>query len=400
MEQAAHRARLSPTIRALGLISLLSDWSHEMVTAVLPAFLVMLGAPAIALGLIEGISDSASSGVKYLGGSLADRRPIKPILIVGYTTTAILKPLTGIATAWGQVLGLRTAAWMGRGLREAPRNVLLTTEASPGGRGRAFGYHRAMDTIGAIAGPACAALLLALGVGLRPTILLAAIPGVASVIVVIVGIRHRRPVAQARPQAQPTHPLRDPRYRRLLMIVGLFGCANFAHTFFILRATNLLTSGQGFGRAATIAVALYVVFNIAYASVSYPMGLLADRFGPRRLLFGGYILFGLIAWGFAAGTTSIALLGVLFLSAGLYMGIVDALEPTLASTYLPIAVRGRGFGLLGETNGVGDLVASVGMGVLYTLAGAGWAFGITGSVAILAGIAGQSPLLSRPATNE
>lgn len=387
--------RLSSTVIAIGLVSLFSDWSHELVTSLLPSLLVTLGAPPIALGLIEGVSDACSAAAKYWAGAWSDRHGRKPLMVAGYTATALLKPAVGFASSWGAVLGLRVLAWTGRGARGAPRDVLLAEEAPAGGRGRAFGLHRTMDTLGAIAGPLSGSLLIAAGLDVRTAILLSVIPGVISVVIVIGWVRERGKVVASvvRPSL---HPARNPAFQRFLIIVALFGMANYAHTFLILRSEALLAPGHGRTAAVSISVALYTLFNGAYAALSYPMGRLADRLGSRYLLFVGYAVFGIVSLLFAIGTTSVPLLALYFLVAGLYIGTVDALESTLASAYLPSDVRGRGFGLLGAVNGVGDLVASVGVGFLYTVAGAGWAFGAAGAVALTAAALGASPFLSAP----
>lgn len=387
--------RLSPTIVAIGLVSLFSDWSHELVTALMPGLLTLLGAPAIALGLIEGLSDALSAAAKYWAGAWSDRHGRKPLMVAGYAATALLKPALALTTAWGQVLGLRILAWTGRGMRGSPRDALLAAEAPEGGRGRAFGFHRAMDTLGAIAGPLTAAGLIAIGLSLRAAIALSIIPGIISVVIVIVWVRDR-PLTTHTPAIPSIHPALDPAFRRFLQVVTLFGVANFAHTFLILRAQSLLTPEHGRAGAIAISVLLYALFNGAYAALSYPMGRLSDRLGARHLLFLGYGLFGVVSLLFAVGTTSIPLLALYFLLGGLYIGTVDALESTLASNYLAPDMRGRGFGLLGAVNGVGDLVASVGVGLLYTAAGAGWAFGVAGVVALCAAALGASPFLPEP----
>jgi len=381
---------LNRNIFAFGMASLFSDMGHETATALLPAFLALLGAPPFALGVIEGVADSLSSLVKLFMGWYSDRiGKRKFLLVLGYVATGIGKPAFAFATMWWHVLVLRAFSWMGRGTRGPLRDAMMTESVSPDAYGRAFGFERTMDTLGAIIGPAVASLLLACHVPLRTALLLTFFPGMLAAVAVVGLVRE--PIRSANHNLKFFTSLKQlPRaFKSYVGCVGIFGLGNFAHTLLILRAIELLTGPMGKAHASAVAVLLYTVHNIVYAAVSYPVGALSDRIGKRGLLGLGYVLFGLMCCGFAIPTHSVIALGALFILAGVYIGIIDAMERAMAADLLPEELRGTGFGVLATVNGVGDLVSSVVVGALWTsvspVAGFGYAatLAITGGVALL-----------------
>ena len=371
---------LNRNVIGMGLTSFLSDASHEMATAVLPGFLAVIGAPAAALGLIEGVADAASSFVKLAAGWYTDRiGHRKAITVGGYFVTGVAKALFAFAYAWPLVLVGRTAAWLGRGVRGPLRDAILAESVPAESRGRAFGFHRAGDTLGAIVGPAIAVALLAWlqphaaadpSAPFRLIFWLTLIPGVSSAVAFAALVTERRRV--------PSHELRfwgalrslPSSYRRLLVGVGVFGLADFAPTLMILAATQLLTPGHGVVHAAQIAGLLYMVRNIAYAGASFPIGALSDRVGRRGLLVLGYLVGAVVAAGFGLAFMfylhSMAYLLVLFVLAGVYIAAEDALEGVMTADYTAPEVRGTAYGLLATVNGVGDFVASAAVGLLWT----------------------------------
>jgi len=382
---------LNRNVIGMGLTSFLSDAGHEMATAVLPGFLAVIGAPAAALGLIEGVADAASSFVKLAAGWYTDRiGHRKAITIGGYFVTGVAKALFALAYAWPLVLVGRTAAWLGRGVRGPLRDAILAESVPAESRGRAFGFHRAGDTLGAIVGPAIAVALLAWlqphatadpSAPFRLIFWLTLIPGVSSAVAFAALVTERR--------RAPSHELRfwgalkslPSSYRRLLVGVGVFGLADFAPTLMILAATQLLTPGHGVVHAAQIAGLLYMVRNIAYAGASFPIGALSDRVGRRGLLVLGYLVGAVVAAGFGLAFMfslhSMAYLLALFVLAGVYIAAEDALEGVMTADYTAPEVRGTAYGLLATVNGVGDFVASAAVGLLWTgvspVAGFGYA---------------------------
>lgn len=355
---------LTRNVFAIGMLSLFSDMGHEMLTAVLPLFLAQFGGAA-ALGIIEGVSDASSSIVKLWMSHYSDRvGRRKPIMIVGYIVTAMMG-LFAFATAWWQILVLRMIAWIGRGARGPVRDALLAESVPPEASGRAFGFEGAMDTLGAIIGPAIALSLIGI-LSYRHIFLLSFIPGAITILIVVFVLKDI-----VRP---PNHDLRLmtslkalPRsFWRYAATVGVFGLGNFAHTLLILRAVTLLTPHYGKAHAGQLALGLYIFHNVLYAAASYPAGALGDRINKRLLLAVGYALFGVMCLGFLFAGAHLWALAVLFALAGIYIAIVDAMERSLAADLLPDkALRGTGYGALATVNSFGDLISSVTVGLLW-----------------------------------
>jgi Major Facilitator Superfamily len=275
---------LTPGVRGIGAASLLADAGHEIPTSLLPTFLTStLGAPASALGLIEGVSDGLAGAARLGGGALADDPQRRRVTAVGgYASTAVLSALTGVAsTAW-QAGVLRAGAWASRGLRVPSRNARLADTVPAPAYGRAYGFERAIENLGAIVGPLLALGLVGL-VGVRTAILLSVIPGLFAVAAIVYAIRHT-----ARPKQQERQPIRlrlRPVMRgelgRLLGAIGIFELGNIAATLLILRATDLLEPGRSTDSAAQIAIALYLLYNVAASLTSVPAGRLADLRTPE-----------------------------------------------------------------------------------------------------------------------
>jgi MFS family permease len=360
---------LTPGVRSIGLASLLSDAGHEIPTSLLPSFLTAtLGAPASALGLIEGIADGASGIAKLAGGALADdphRR--RNIAVGGYVTTAVLSSAIGLATAAWQVAVLRTGAWAARGIRGPSRNAILADVVDPAAYGRAYGFERAADNLGAIIGP-----LLALGlvawVGVRSAILLSIVPGLLAAVAMLAAARHVRVATsrERRPIKLQVRPVLRGGLGMLFVGMGAFEFGNCAATLLILRATELLTPGRGEDRASQIALVLYVVYNAAGTLASYPAGHLGDRRGTRIALLGGagaflaaYLLFGTTG-------ANIPLLALAFALAGLGIGFAETGETAAVASRASEEIRGSAFGLLAGLQSAGNLAASAIAGILWT----------------------------------
>jgi MFS family permease len=310
-------------VLGVALASLFSDWSHETATAVLPAFLGSLGATAAWLGIIEGVSDGLSSFAKLGSGFYTDGlRRRKPIAFAGYLVTTLATAALGLATAAWHVLIARATAWLGRGVRTPVRKALLTAAVDRSAYGRAFGFERAMDTLGAIVGPLTALWLLAVFPGkYRLVFAFTLLPGLvaAALIGLVVQEKERAPV----PHASFGERLRllPKAYRQLLLAVGIFGAGAFAHTFLILWAAQRLTPSLGAPSAASAAIGLYILHNIFYAGFSYLGGLLADRFPKNRLLAGGYALAALMAFGIMFFPPNLWLLALVFMIGGVQVAI-------------------------------------------------------------------------------
>lgn len=381
---------LNRTIAGVSLTSLFSDMSHETATAMLPLFVATLvGGPIAAaapIGLIEGASDGASSAIKSYSGYWTDKTGKRTsVMYLGYALTGFLIPAIGFATSWLQILALRVAGWMGRGARGPPRDALMSESVAPETRGKAFGFQRAFDTIGATIGIALAYLLIP-RLAIPSIYFLTLIPGIASVVVVVALVRSKARVPH------PNHPSflhavrgLPTRFRLFLVGVGLFGLVNFSNTIFNLRALQILAPSQGQTGAADVAVLLLLVLNVVYAASSYPAGFLADKVSKRFLLAGGYGLFGLACLVSVFEIPSIPILLTVFILAGLSTGVVDAVEGAYTADFLDSSQRGVGYGVLQTVNGVGDFVSSALIGVLITLVSPASGFALFAGLSFAAG---------------
>jgi MFS family permease len=350
----------------------------------------VLGAPVAVLGLIEGIADALSGAAKLVGGPLADDPARRRNLAAGgYTLTAVLSAAIGLSTAVWQVAILRAGAWSARGLRGPARNALMADAVEPEAYGRAYGFERAMDNLGAVGGPLLAIVLVGV-VGIRGAIVLSVIPGLLAVAAILYAVRHLR---TERPrQTQPVRlrvagVLRG-RVGRVLATLAAFEAGNVALTLLILRATDLLSPSLG-AAAVTTVLLLYAGHNVAASLGSIPAGRVGDRMGFRAVLAVGFGLFALSYATFAAGPADPLVLGLAFASAGLGIGAVETAENASVAHAADPEVRGSAFGWLAALQSAGDLVASAVAGLLWTLVSptAAFAYAAAWMLVALAGLA-------------
>lgn len=380
---------LNATVLGAGLTSALGDFNYETCNVILPGFLAVLGIPAAALGFMEGIADGISSFSKLGAGYIADKLGHRKTLVVlGYGLTALMPVFFALSTGWALILCGRIVGWFGKGIRGPLRDAIMAEAITPASKGKAFGFHRAADTVGAVIGPLLGVALLARAQDFHPidgsspfrtVFWLALIPGILSVLSFALLVRDDGSVPN--PMLRFWSTLRElpGQFQRYLRAVGIFGIGDFAHTLLILAATQLLTSSMGVTHAAMVAGLLYVWRNAVQTLVSFPIGALADRFGHRRLLVIGYAVgvsvAALTSIAFATQANNLVLLVIIFTLAGLYSAVQEALEATLAAEYVPQSVRGTGFGLLASVNGVGDLMSSAVVGFVWTAISPVVAFG-------------------------
>jgi MFS family permease len=374
------RPWLTRGVAGIGAASLLADAGHEVPTSLLPSLLTStLGAPAAALGVIEGVSDGLAGVARIVGGGLADDpRRRQHVAVGGYAGTAALAALTGAATAAWQVGVLRAGAWALRGLRGPARNALMADVVSPSAYGRAYGFERMMDNLGAIIGPLLAIGLVA-AVGVRWAIGLSVIPGLLAAAAIVYAIRHT-----PKPQVRDRVPFRirvRPVLRgdlgRLMGAVVAFEVGNAAATLLILRATELLTPVHGVAAATTLALVLYTVYNASGALVSLPAGRVSDRLGRRGpvvVLAGGVAMFLAAYLGFAFTGPQLAVLAVPFVAAGLAVGCVETAQHSAVAILAPAQLRGSAFGLLATIQAGGNVAASMAAGIVWTVFGPRVAF--------------------------
>jgi MFS family permease len=363
-------------VRRIGAASLLADLGHEVPTALFPSFLTgTLGAPAAALGLIEGVADGLSGAAKLAGGALADDPARRRVVAAGgYAGTAVLTALIGLAAAAWQAGALRTAAWVVRGLRVPSRNALLAEAVPIAAFGRAYGFERAMDNLGAIGGPLLALGLVA-ALGVRGAILVSVVPGLLAAVAIIGAIRRLPGTGGGlrRSVRLRLRPALSGRTGRLMVGIAVFEAGNVAATLLILRATEALEPARGYDGAVRAGLVLYLVHNLAATVVSIPAGRLGDRLGMPRVLAGGAALVGLAYLAVGAGD-GLAPLAIGFLLAGAGIGCVETAEHAAIAAAAPADVRGSAFGVLAGVQSVGNLVASAGAGALWTLVSARAAF--------------------------
>jgi MFS family permease len=373
---------LTRNVAAIVSLSLFSDMSHEMVTAVLPLYILSIGGTAAAVGLVDGLSDFAASlaklGMSWYSDRIGRR---KPIMAVGYWITA-LKGLMGFATTIPAVVAIRSIAWLARGARGPVHDALLAESVVPQYRGRAFGLSSAMDTIGAVLGPAIASGLLALHFSYRNVFFVSLIPGAIVILIVTAVVQDHRRAARRGPGFRQSLAALPRDFDRYLLAVGVFGLGNFGHTLLILRAQQLLTPQYGLAHASALAIGLYTLFNAVYALGAFPAALWAERIGKRTVLGVAYALFALMCIGFEWVDGHLTALAGLFALGGLYIAFVDAMEAALAADLVPAEVLGTGYGLLGAVNGAGDLLSSLIVG--WLLATVSITSGFTYAIALTA----------------
>ena len=361
----------NPTILAIGMASLFSDWSHEMATTVLPVFLVSLGGSAAALGLIEGISDGISSFAKLGTGWYSDRLyRKKPLALAGYFLTAVATAMFAFCRQVWHVLVARSVAWFGRGARSPVRKVLLAAACSPENYGKAFGLERAMDTCGAIIGPAFALWLLSYyHHDYKPVFLWTLVPGMFAIAAIAFFVRESTEKVPPKYKFGESLRLLPPNFKRFLLAVGIFGLGDFSHTFLILFATQILTPSLGAADAAKTAILLYILHNVLYASCSYIAGHLADRYDKRLLLSGGYFVAAFTAALMILNENNLGYAALVLSLAGIYVAVEEALEDSFAAELLPRELRGTGFGALAFVNAIGDFASSIITGILWATFG-------------------------------
>jgi MFS family permease len=374
---APRRAWLNRTTLGVSAASLFSDISHELATAVLPAFLVALGAGPAALGWIEGSADGLSALAKLWGGVAADRvRRRKPLASVGYLVTAVGIAAIGLCTAAWQVFVCRVVAWIGRGSRSAARDVLMAEGAPAEAHGRAFGMERAGDAAGAVLGPLLAMLFLARGVEPRHLMFVSLLPGLLAFLSIawLAVERAHEPRRASFHLGAELAGTGGP-FRRYLLGILVFGAGDFSRTLLILYATEHITGALFSLRGAAAAVALYVLHNAVSAGAAFPIGALADRVGHRRVIVGGYVLAAATTLAFALAPPTPSWLLLLFVCSGVYIASEEVAEKSYAASLLPADRRGAGMGLLAATNGVGDMVSSALVGSIWAaVSSPAWGF--------------------------
>ncbi len=352
--------RLPENVRALGWVSLANDAASELAYPVVPLFLtITLGAPVAAIGLIEGAAQGVAVGLGMVSGWLSDRQGERrrPWIVGGYGATTAARALLAAAPAWGWVLAARLADRLGKAARNAPRDALIRDSSAPELRGASFGYHRAMDTTGAVIGPLVAAGLLAAHVSLRTILFAAVVPGFFTIIL----LRRIReaPVSQRR-EAVPTGSVRAlPRsFWLLLAIWVVFSLGNSSDVFLLLRSHDL-------GLSSTLVVLAYALYNLVYAGLSWPLGALSDRVPRPVVLGGGLAVFAFVYLGFAVANAGWTV-WPLFAVYGVYVAATEGVARAWVGDHVAARATGTAYGIFSAASGAALLLASVAAGLLWS----------------------------------
>jgi MFS family permease len=355
------RPWLTRNLKVVSAVSLMQDAASELLYPLMPILLTsVLGAPAAVVGVIEGIAEGVAAVTKVVAGRISDRFRKKPLVALGYGLAAIGKVFVAAAGVWQVVLAGRAVDRLGKGIRGAPRDALLVQDIPREARGRAFGFHRAADTAGAVIGPLIAlAGYELLDHRLRPLLWVAVVPAVLSVLLVLwlrePPARPRPPVAAAHEPA-PSTPLGAP-YWRVVTVLGLFSLVNFPDALLLLRLNEI-----GFG--VTGVILAYVGYNLVYTLLSFPAGVVADRLTPRTVVAIGLLVFAVVYFGL--GVTEDHLAAWLLLGGyGAYTGLTDGVGKAWVSRLLPARSQGTGQGIFQGVLGGGVLVAGIWAGLAW-----------------------------------
>ena len=367
---------------ALAAVSFLTDVSSEMIYPLLPIFLTtVLGANASFIGAIEGAAETTAALLKLASGWWSDRvQRRKPLVLAGYAIASAMRPLVALATSASQVLVIRVADRVGKGIRNAPRDALIAESVDPGIRGRAFGFHRAADHAGGVVGPLIAFAVLSWQIAeLRTVFWLAAIPGVLSVLVVAVGVRDIPRSAGGTKIAPPdlTQPM-GARFWRVLTVIFLFTLGNSTDAFLLLRASQM-------GVPVALAPILWATLHLVKSAASTPGGALSDRIGRRPTLVMGWMLYAAVYLGFARADSAWHA-WVLFCVYGVFFGLTEGSERALIADLVPLERRGTAFGWYNLAIGLGALPASLLFGFVWDRSGPGAAFTVGATFALVAAL--------------
>jgi MFS family permease len=381
-ENSIANQSLPRNVKVLGWVSFLNDVASEMIFPLLPQFLLtVLGGNRFSLGVIEGIVDSASSIVKLWSGGWSDRLTSrKGIVLFGYALAAVARPLIGIITAPWQLLVIRMTDRIGKGIRNPPRDAVIADSVVPEIRGRAFGFNRGMDHLGAAMGPILAAIFLWFCPGqYRLLFLLAVIPGLLVVLLLAFGLRE--PATRTRTAAsKPSWTLKPfgKDFRKYLLALVVFTLGNSSDAFLLVRASEL-------GVATTFLPILWFVFHVFKSGGNMIAGRFVDKVGSRPMILGGWTLYAVIYFGFAIASAQWQI-WLLFVGYAAFYAFTEPAEKTLVASLVGEKQRGLAYGWYNAAVGIGTLPASLLFGAIYQTFGALAAFGFGAALALLAGL--------------
>jgi MFS family permease len=366
--------RLPRLVWLLGLASLFNDVSSEAIFPLLPLFLAGLGAPMGFIGLIEGSADALASVIKMIAGRMSDRGPRRLMVTGGYTLPALARAGIALAAAPWHVLTARLVDRAGKGIRSGPRDAMIADSVDASERGRAFGLNRSMDHLGAAVGPLIASALVALGVGLRATFVVAAALGLIAPVLLFLRLREPAPVPRAEEAAAAEGPRLRPGFAQYLTACVIFALGNSSDAFLLLRAAEV-----GWKNVPL----LWFFHHLVKSVVAVPGGALSDRHSRALVVTAGWAAYALtyVGFGFASSPVQIVLL---FLAYALYHGLAEGAERAIIADLAEQGGRGRAFGFYHGFVGVAALPAGLVTGLVWDRWGARWALGLNAACAALA----------------
>ena len=344
----------------LGLVSLFTDLSSQMVFPLIPLFLItVLGTGAYAVGIVEGAAETTASLLKVVSGYWSDKiKRRKPFVLFGYSLSAITKPLFAFATIWSFVLFVRVIERIGKGLRTAPRDAIVAESSDESVRGKAYGFHRAMDGIGSVSGAALAFLLLPI-LGYRNIFLFAFIPGIIAVFVILFIKEKKTPAREETKEISIKLSFKElPMNLKLFILVSsIFALGHFGYAFLLLRAVDI-------GLADRMAILLYVLFYIVYTVCAIPSGILSDKIGRKPVLRAGYVLFGITSLGLVF-TSNIYSILLLFVTYGIFYAMIDGAQRAFVVDLAPEHLKATALGTFHTAIGLVALPGGYIAGLLW-----------------------------------
>jgi MFS family permease len=352
---------LSRNVFFTGLVSFFMDISSEMIYPLVPIFLAnVLGVNKSIIGLIEGIAEATASLLKVFSGWFSDRiGRRKGLMIFGYGISALSRPIIATATFWQQVFAFRFIDRVGKGIRTAPRDAIIAESSKATHLGRAFSLHRAMDTMGAVVGPAIALFFIAIfNSDYRKVFWISMFPGVIAVLLIVFFIHEKKnKILSGEEKAGPSLRHFDWRIKFFILIATIFALGNSSDVFLILRANQV-------GIPAAMIPAVYLIFNLVYSLSSIPAGIAADKFGRKRVILLGFMLFAILYYGFATANTILGI-WLLFGLYGLFMGLTEGIQKAFLVTIIPQDFKATAFGVYGTCVGLAMLPSSLIGGLLW-----------------------------------
>ncbi len=373
--------KISKNIIVLSIVSLLNDISSEMVYPVVPIFLTsVLGVPANIIGLIEGLADASSKILMSVSGYISDKFHKRKLFVeVGYSFAAFSHLILAVSNSWPLVLFSRVLNRSGKGLRTAARDAIITESTDKESRGFSFGFHRTMDGLGGVIGPLLAVLLMGLFANnYKLLFILAFIPASIGALVIFFFVSDKKRAPGDDLTMKFDWGKTSSSFRIFLLISFIFAIGNSSDAFLILRSQNL-------GLSVSLTIFAYVIFNFVSSVFSLPAGMLADKFGSKKIIFIGFVIFSFVYWCFG-WTNSASVVWILFPIYGVFMALTEGVSKAYISKLVPHEISASTFGIYQTAMGIATLIASTVAGTLWSSFGPKTPFYFGSVMALIAAI--------------